>query len=137
MERHFLSELPLPQLSTDISTGDGAYAYFGNSYAYTSSQLGRVLRLSYYGNGNPQIASNWSDITPLDAANQLFINPFAVDPNNEDCMYYLTQAAIWRNDQLGSIPMYQNGTSTGWLQLSNLTVPAGYSITTLASLAAE
>jgi hypothetical protein len=118
--------------STDISTGDGAYAYFGNSFAYTSSQLGRVLRLSYYGNGNPQINSNWSDITPSDAANQLFINPFTVDPSNEDYMYYMTQTAVWRNNQLNDLPMYLNGTTTGWSQLSNLTVPAGYSMTTLA-----
>jgi hypothetical protein len=118
--------------STDISTGDGAYAYFGDSFAYTSSQLGRVLRLSYYGNGNPQIASNWSDITPSNATNQLFINPFTVDPSNEDYMYYLTQTAVWRNNQLNDLPMYLNGTTTGWSQLSNLTVPAGYSITALA-----
>jgi hypothetical protein len=121
--------------STDISTGDGAYAYFGDSYAYTSSQLGRVLRLSYYGNGNPQIASNWSDITPTAAANQLFINPFAVDPSNENYMYYMTQTGIWRNSQLNNttdIPFYTNGTNYGWSLLSNLTVPAGYSITTLA-----
>jgi hypothetical protein len=118
--------------SNDVSTGDGAYAYFGSAYAYTSSQSGRVLRLSYDGSGHPSITTNWSDITPSGASNQLFINPFAVDPSNENYMYYLTQTGIWRNNQLNSIPAYQNGTSVGWSQLSNLTVPTGYSITTLA-----
>jgi hypothetical protein len=33
---------------------------------------------------------------------------------------------------LGSIPWYQQGTATGWSLLSNLAVPAGFSITTLA-----
>ena len=129
---YFIKTINYTSPSSDVSTGDGGYAYFGNVFAYTSSQLGRVLRLSYDENGNPYITADWSDITPSSAANQLFINPFVVDPGNEMYMFYMTQTSIWRNNRLNDIPMYENGTTFSWSQLSNLTLPTGYSITTLA-----
>ena len=67
--------------SEDVSSGDGSYAYWGNSFAYTSAQNGAVLRVDYDGSGNPSRNNGWSNITPLDAQNQLFIHPYVVDPN--------------------------------------------------------
>ncbi len=117
--------------SEDVSSGDGSFSYFGQNFAYTSSQNGNVLRLKYDLQGNPGFNNGWSEITPTGAANQLFINPFILDPNNEEVMYYLAGNVIWRNNQLSSIPDFQNGTSVGWTQLSNLAVPSGYVISTL------
>ncbi|RPI74410.1 MAG: PKD domain-containing protein, partial [Ignavibacteriales bacterium] len=37
--------------------------------------------------------------------------------------------ALWRNDQLSSIPDGVNGTSVGWTNLTNLAAPQGYFIT--------
>jgi len=122
--------------SRDVSTGDGSHCYFGDSFAYTSLQNGETMRLSYDLYGNPHstyyFAGLWSKIHPAEATNQLFINPFVVDPNNEDFMYYPAGNALWRNNQLSLIPDFENGTSTGWTQLTELSVPEGYIISTLA-----
>ncbi len=111
----------------DVSSGDGAFSYFGTNYAYTSSQNGRVLRLNY-DNQNNISWNNWSDITPKDASNQYFINPFVVDPNDEDIMYYPAGNTIWRNNQLSNIPNFEQKTTEGWTKLDNISVPTGYGI---------
>ncbi len=116
----------------DVSSGDGAYSYFGQNFAYTSSQLGRVLRFRYDQQNNPSWNAGWATVTPAGAQNMLFINPFVVDPNNEDVMYYLAGNVIWRNNQLSSIPVGANPTSIGWTKLDNLAVPEGYGMSTLS-----
>jgi len=112
----------------DVSSGDGSFSYFGENYAYTSSQSGNVNRMKYDLQGNPSWNSGWSNITPTGASNQFFINPFVVDPSDENVMYYPAGNVLWRNNQLGSIPDFQNGTAAGWTRLDNLTVPGGYGI---------
>jgi len=118
--------------STDISSGDGSYGYFGNTFAYVSAQNGATDRLNYDSSGDPIYSAGWSEITPKKATDQLFINPFVVDPKNEDVMIYVAGRVLWRNDRLSSIPPYENGTSIGWKKLNGLKVPAKYSITALA-----
>ena len=124
--------------SEDISSGDGAFCYLGtlNDHAYVSTPNGSVMRLTYDGNGNPYNpitdGIGWSVVSPSNASNQLFINPFIIDPNNEDIMYYPAGNTLWRNTSLSNIPNFQqNGTSAGWSQLTNLTVPTGYNITAM------
>jgi photosystem II stability/assembly factor-like uncharacterized protein len=118
----------------DVSTGDGAFAYFGRDFAYTSAQNGVVMRLRYDAEKNPRPPFQghpFAIITPP-ATNQLFIHPFTVDPNDEDVMYYPAGNELWRNNQLSAIPDGVNGTSIGWTKLQNLTVPSGYIISTLS-----
>ncbi len=116
----------------DVSSGDGAYSYFGSNYAYSSVQNGIVLRLGYDNNNYPNNQSSYSEITPTDASGQNFINPFAIDPNDENIMYYPAGNNIWRNNQIGTIPDNQRGTTVGWSKLDNLSLPSGYLITTIA-----
>ncbi|MDZ7682178.1 MAG: hypothetical protein U5J63_10840 [Fodinibius sp.] len=71
------------QTSTDISSGDGAYADFTDNYLFVSSQVGRVLRWS-------EDFSELSYVYPALASDQLFIHPYAVDPNDET-MYVLSR----------------------------------------------
>ena len=120
--------------SEDISSGDGSYAYWGNNFAYTSTQNGVVLRVDYDVSGNPSLDNGFSNITPTGAENQLFINPYVVDPNNEDIMIYPAGNTLWRNNQLNSLPYnqtYASGMSNGWTNLGNA-APNGYVITALA-----
>ncbi len=129
----------IPGSSYDASSGDGAYAYLGTNYAYSSAQNGRVLRLNYDNMNNiiPPFTGDesktYKDITPADASNQLFINPFTVDPNNENVMYYLAGNVIWRNTQLNTIEDdWQRGTTVGWTKLDGLIVPSGFVLSTVA-----
>ncbi|MFQ5568366.1 MAG: T9SS type A sorting domain-containing protein [Rhodothermales bacterium] len=111
--------------SRDITTGDGAYAYLGSSFAIGSVQNGFLLITPYNQNNDPAGFDESGEITPPDS-NQLFINPLAVDPNNENVIYYPAGPRLWRSDldfDLGD---------PGWEQLDNLTVPADFGITTLA-----
>ncbi len=121
--------------SNDISTGDGAYAYFGENYPYVCAQNGAVLRAEYDDQGNPvKETGNWSNITPKDAHSQLFVTPFAVDPNNENIMYYAAASELWRNTQLNSLPYnatFASGITDGWSKLENFTVPSGFNISAL------
>ncbi len=122
--------------SDDLSSGDGGYSYFGSDYAYVSSQNGKITRLTYRSDGKPYNpyteGIGWSEITPNNATDQLFVNPFVIDPNDENIMLYPSGSSLWRNNNLSSIPNFQNGTNTGWSKLTNVTVPSGYTITTVA-----
>lgn len=98
-------------------SGDGSYCAFGNNgnSRYTSWQNGTVYR---YWN-----SSNWTRIDPDGAEDQSFINPFILDPNNTNMMYYLGGDVIWRNSDLTEIAVYSNEpTSTNWDKMTNTTV---------------
>lgn len=105
-----------PYTAGDISSGDGAYVSFldgGSNTIYASSQNGRVLRLSFNVSGDALIG--YAVATPRGATGQLFVNPYVIDPNNEEVMYYPAGDTLWRNNALSSIPE-SNGTPTtiGW-----------------------
>jgi hypothetical protein len=116
--------------SQDVSSGDGAYAYFGNTFAYASAWEGQVLRLSYKTGGSP--TGSWTTVYPSGASGQLFINPFRIDPNNENYMYYPSGSEFWRNNSLSSIPGgLDDGTTIGWTNLTGLNESAGYIISAI------
>ena len=120
----------------DGSSGDGGYSYIGSDFAYSESQNGNLMRLHYDQSGNiipPFVGNNsFSIITPANASNQLFVNPFVVNPADENMMFYLAGGDIWRNNSLSSIPDNQNGTSFGWTKLNNLSAPQNNIMTTIS-----
>ncbi|MCX6175593.1 MAG: T9SS type A sorting domain-containing protein [Ignavibacteriales bacterium] len=122
--------------SIDVTTGDGSYSYIGSqvfnyySYSYGSTQNGSVYRFGTYYTGDIN-TSNWSEITPVAATGMKFVNPFAVDPSDENFMYYIAGNILWRDSSLSTIPLYQNKTSQGWKSI-DLQIGAGYSFSTLA-----
>lgn len=115
----------------DVSSGDGSYCYFGSNFAYVSTQNGDVTRLHYDNAGNPD-NTKWSSIKPKDATGQLFINPFVVDPSDENYMYYIAGNTLWRNSELGNLPDYnQPSLEQGWTGL-NLGLPQDYVYSTVS-----
>ncbi|MBK8944758.1 MAG: T9SS type A sorting domain-containing protein [Ignavibacteriae bacterium] len=121
--------------SNDVSSGDGSYGYFANDFCYTSAQNGAVLRVNYDGNEKPSRSNGWSNITPQNAQNQSFINPYSVDPNDENTMFYPAGSSLWRNNQLSTLPVNQTfseGITEGWNELTNLSVDEGYIISAMA-----
>jgi len=129
--------------SVDISSGDGSYSYFGDQYAFVSSQNGSVIRLKYLADGsldcifsscNSTQSPEWSFIDPSDASNQLFIHPFKVDPSFNNTMYYPEADSIWRNNQVHLIPAYQDSTMFSWSKIPEVGLGLNsteYTITTL------
>jgi len=126
--------------SYDVSSGDGSYCYFGANFGYVSTQFGRVWRYGYVA-GRPEYTAGWTEVTPSlpsGSPSQLFIHPIAIDPNDEDVLYYPVGNQLWRNDELSQIPLYKSGGITkGWTNLTSASggaigAPSEYDITTIA-----
>jgi len=118
--------------SSDISSGDGAYAYLGLEYLTTSSQRGTLIKYDYNSLGEP---FGFSYIAPLDADNQLFIHPYIVNHTNEDIIFYPSGNKLFRN--ISATTLLRNtsdsdGTSEGWSELTDFSTPNGTIISTLA-----
>lgn len=116
--------------SSDISFGDGGYAFFTSSYLFVSQQKGHVIRYNKGLNGGPE--GPFAFVHPSGATEQLFIHPYEVDPNDESIMYYPDGNNMWRNTQVDLITNQDgDGTSNGWTELSSVNVPSGYTISSL------
>ncbi|WP_445665748.1 T9SS type A sorting domain-containing protein [Fodinibius sp. AD559] len=132
----FDSETSQSTTSSDISFGDGGYAYFTSSYLFVSRQNGSIIRYQKSDGGDP--TNTFAYVDPIDVEEQLFVHPYVVDPNDEGIMYYPGASTeggtwnIWRNTQADEITnLNSNGASEGWEELDNLNVPSGYEISAL------
>lgn len=102
------------QSSSDLSSGDGAFIYFGTNYVVASSQEGYVNKL--YPNGT------WYVVSPLTVDSRQFLHPYILDPADENVMYYADGTHLLRNTQIGSITNQNfDGTDEGWSDMGILT----------------
>lgn len=113
-----------------IWAGDGGYVAttkFG-IYYYASFQNSQVYRLTL--NGQNQLTS-FARVDPIGAGstpNQsyLFINPYLLDPNNQNRMYLAGGDFVWRNRNLSQIPAgSQLKTGYNWTRMNNSWIPNG------------
>lgn len=119
-----------PSNTRDISAGDGGYAYFSTNYLFVEQQNGHTIRWRKDWQG-------YSFIFPSAANDQIFIHPYAIDPNDENVIYYPQGDHLWRNTQLDQVGDANNGNNSsgitsGWDELSNLSVGSGYLLTALS-----
>ncbi len=94
--------------------GDGAFTAIANggSSIYVSSQNGRTFRLF----GTNQFAR----VDPEGGQGYLFINPFVLDPNNSNIMYFAGGSYVWRNSDLTQIPPGSGNPATvNWTRFDN------------------
>jgi len=111
-------------------SGDGAYCDFGRfgSILYSSSQNGKIYGDFYNTNG---VFEYWTRVDPGTGA--LFINPFILDPNNTNVMYYLGGNKIYRNTNLEEISKFSNSAATtNWSSLNNSLVTGSISALTVS-----
>lgn len=98
--------------------GDGSYNAFLNDgkNLITSTQQGRITRVELNDAG---IETAKTRIDPIGGKNYLFINPFTIDPNNENVMYLPAGQMMWRNNDITAIPMGStDSTAVNWDSLS-------------------
>lgn len=128
---YFTFKNSVTSTSQDISSGDGAFCYFGTGhYGYVSSQTGKILRLRYDRDGRPNQKSGWSYVYPTSADGQLFIDPFIVDHSDTNIVYYLAGNDMWRNSKINKLAdNLQDGTDEGWTNI--YTAPSNYVLTCL------
>ncbi|MBI5217509.1 MAG: T9SS type A sorting domain-containing protein [Bacteroidia bacterium] len=102
--------------------GDGSFGAISNdgSIYYLSIQLGKIYKMTLDGSGN---STGFARIDPIgnSANDYMFINPFVLDPNNNDIMYVPAYNKIWRHNTLSQLPLAGNfdSISTGWFKFTN------------------
>ena len=97
-----------------VNSGDGTFSAIsdGAQYIYTSSQNANIFRMNKTGN-------EWTQVTPADATDFMFVTPFILDPNNTNVMYLLAGNKVWRNSNLTQIPNFiQSPTTVNWSSLN-------------------
>lgn len=102
-----------------LGGGDGAFTAIANGKTeyYIETQNGFLFRIRLDNNGNWQ---NWTVAKPDHETDYLFINPYALDPNDSKRMYFVAGDSLWRNNNLTAIPNYQQDpTEINWDVLSN------------------
>lgn len=114
--------------------GDGSYCAIADNKSkyYFSIQNGKMMRANVDAAGNK---INYARIDPIGGTGYLFINPYILDPNNNDIMYLAGGKNLWRNDNLSGIPMINNwdSISTNWVKLPDTVPTANAKITAVAA----
>ncbi len=118
-----------PFWQTSPEGGDGTYAVVAPVADYTM----------YYATQNGRIRSWQRDLnfiqlfTPGASLNQLFVNPFDLDPTNSQYLYYgggssSTTTGIWRND---NVKTFNPASTWTYLSSSQLSLGAGISVSAI------
>jgi Secretion system C-terminal sorting domain len=102
--------------------GDGAYNYIApnRDFYVMSIQEGRIAKFTLDNNGLP-IGYNRIDPIGPTSEDYTFINPFVVDPNDNNIMYLPAGKKLYRQNQLATLPLLGNwdSISTGWVALTD------------------
>jgi photosystem II stability/assembly factor-like uncharacterized protein len=110
--------------------GDGSYCQIedGRANYYFSIQNGKMMKATLDANGNVQ---TFARIDPIGGTGYQFINPYILDPNNNNIMYLAGGKRLWRNSDLSQIPMVGNwdSISTNWTSWSDTVPISGATIT--------
>lgn len=110
--------------------GDGSYCAIadGQTNYYFSIQNAKMMKATLDGAGS---ITSFARIDPIGLKDPEFINPYTLDPNNNNIMYLAGGKYLWRNDDLSGIPMVGNwdSISTNWTQFAD-SVPLTGSVIT-------
>ncbi|MCX6297037.1 MAG: hypothetical protein NTX97_13450 [Bacteroidetes bacterium] len=111
-------------------SGDGSYCAIadGRTNYYFSIQNGKMMKSTLDAAG---AMTGFARIDPIGLKNPEFINPYTLDPNNNNYMYLAGGKYLWRNNDLSGIPLVGNWDSiaTNWVQFVD-SVPTVNSIIT-------
>ncbi|WP_372755093.1 PKD domain-containing protein [Labilibaculum sp.] len=99
-----------------FNSGDGSYcSILDLGEHYLSSSQNGVVYLETDPDGS---SYTYTRVDPEGASGQSFINPFIVDANNSEILYYAAGNYIWRNSNIFEIPQLQYTEATkNWEQL--------------------
>ncbi|GAB5521257.1 MAG: exo-alpha-sialidase [Rhodothermales bacterium] len=112
--------------SKRLTAGDGGYFYLGERHLYGSWNANGIGRWTVSDFSPTQFSNVVTFPLPRSMSGQRFINPFAVDPNAEDVIYYPAGNALWRNTNGTAF----SPTSGDWQNVAQ--VPSGFFIRAIA-----
>lgn len=114
-------------------SGDGSYCAIADNQTnyYFSIQNGKMMKATLDGAG---AVTSFARIDPIGLKDPEFINPFVLDPNNNNLMYLAGGKYLWRNDDLSGIPMVGNwdSISTNWTRFNDSVPTNGATVTAVA-----
>ncbi|MBA3971283.1 MAG: flagellar basal body rod modification protein, partial [Bacteroidetes bacterium] len=114
--------------------GDGSYCAIadGQSSYYFSIQNGKMMKATLDGAG---AITTFARIDPIGLKDPEFINPYTLDPNNNNYMYLAGGKYLWRNNDLSGIPLIGNwdSISTNWVKFIDSVPLAGSVITAVTA----
>jgi photosystem II stability/assembly factor-like uncharacterized protein len=123
--------------------GDGSYCQFfdSSSELLVSAQQGRIAHVSINAIG---VSTAFARIDPLQLSRDDydFINPFTLDPNNQNRLYLPTKKFIYRNLDVKSKPLGSSFDSSRWdtplwEEMSNCTPLTGQEFSSIAMSKAQ
>lgn len=113
--------------------GDGSYCAIADNqtYYYFSIQNGKMMKATLDANGNK---TGFARIDPIGLQKPQFINPYVLDPNNNNIMYLAGGKYLWRNDDLSAIPLANtwDSISTNWTRFNDSVPTANSRISAVA-----
>ena len=116
-----------------VHGGDGAYCAIADnqsSYYFAIQNLRRLVKVSLDASGNQ---TAFRRIDPIGGKGYQWMNPYALDPNNNNIMYLAGGKYLWRNDDLSQIPMNNqyDSISSNWVRWNDSIPTALSEMTTL------
>lgn len=111
-----------------VHQDDGAYVALpqGQPFQLSSSQQGRLYKKTIDANGT---ITGYERIDPIGGTtNYSFINPFILDPGNNNRLYWVSANKIWRNNDLAGIPITNNfydRIDTNWELINGASLTSG------------
>ena len=113
-----------------VNGGDGSFCAIadGQSAYYFSLQQGKMQKATLDASGNK---TAYARMDPIGGKGYQFVNPFTLDPNNNNLMYLAGGKYLWRNNNLGGIPLVNNSDSisTNWTKFIDSVPAIGSKIT--------
>ena len=105
--------------------GDGSYSAIedGAKNFYFSKQQGKMIKAKV---DNKLQRTAYRRIDPIGGKNYQFINPFSLDPNNQNTMYLAGGKYLWRNDKLNEIVLdgKNDSIALGWTRgIDSVAIP--------------
>ncbi len=113
--------------------GDGSYCAIADNQTayYLSIQNGKTIKALLNSSG---VVTSFRRIDPIGAKGYQFVNPFVIDPNNNNLMYMAGGKYMWRNNDLSTIPLNNmwDSISTNWVQFPDSVPTTNATITAVA-----
>jgi hypothetical protein len=99
---------------------------------YFSIQNGKMMKATLDANGNK---TAFARIDPIGLEKPQFINPYTLDPNNNNIMYLAGGKYLWRNSDLSGIPLANtwDSVSTNWVRFNDSVPTANAEITAVTA----
>lgn len=114
--------------------GDGSFCAIADNQSayYFSIQNGKMMKAKLDAAGS---VTDFARIDPIGAKGYLFINPFILDPADNNVMYLAAGKQVWRNLDLEGIPYASNwdSISTNWAPLFDSVALPATKVTALAA----